>query len=75
MGCSEATYYRRRKQARERARQVRQQAALAVTFARAERFVTELHADLAEAARFQAVMAAIIGGDGGGSRPRHLILK
>ena len=38
-GCSRSTWYRRRAK-------TRQEAALAATFTRAERFVAELHADL-----------------------------
>ena len=53
-GCSRSTWYRRRANAR-------QQAVLAATFARAECFVADLQADLAEATRCQAAMAAIIG--------------
>jgi hypothetical protein len=49
-----ARYYRRQAKAR-------QEAALVVTFARAGRYVGALQADLAEAARCQAVAAAIIG--------------
>jgi hypothetical protein len=57
MGVSRSTYYRRRKQAREREVLAARQAAVE----RASAFVAELQAELAEAARCQAVMAAIFG--------------
>jgi hypothetical protein len=53
-GISRSTWYRRRAKARE-------QAALASTCTRAEAFVRQLQAELAEAARCQAVAAGIIG--------------
>jgi hypothetical protein len=53
-GCSRSTWYRRRAKAR-------QQAALAATFSRAELFVGQLQAELAEAGRCHAVMAAVFG--------------
>jgi hypothetical protein len=57
LGISRSTYYRRRKQARERAAAV----SLNSTIARASAFVAELQAELAEVDRCQAVTAAIIG--------------
>jgi transposase-like protein len=57
MGISRSTYYRRRKQARERA-------AVAVqncTITRAEAFTRQLQRELAEVARCQAITAEIIG--------------
>jgi hypothetical protein len=53
LDISRSTFYRRRAKAH-------QQAALAMTFARAERFLADQQADLAEAARCQAVIAGII---------------
>jgi hypothetical protein len=55
-GVSRSTWYRRRKQARERAELAAQQAA----FERAEAFVAQLQAELALAAWRHAEMAAII---------------
>jgi hypothetical protein len=52
-GCSRSAWYRRRAKAR-------QQAALTATFDRAEFFVRQLQAELAEAAWYQATAAAII---------------
>jgi hypothetical protein len=49
----EATWYRRRAKAR-------QQAALAAILTRAEAFVRQLQAELAEAARCHAMAAAVI---------------
>jgi hypothetical protein len=57
LGISRSTYYRRRKQARERVAAV----ALNSTIARASSFVRELQAELAEVDRCQAITAAIIG--------------
>jgi hypothetical protein len=57
LGISRSTYYRRRKQARERAAV----AHLSATCDRASAFVRQLQAELAEVARCQAIMAAIIG--------------
>jgi hypothetical protein len=61
-GISRSTWYRRKAK-------TRQEAALAFETSRrqellssAERFVAELQADLAEAARYQAIAAAIIAG-------------
>jgi hypothetical protein len=56
-GISRSTYYRRRKQSRERAAL----AARAARFVRAEAFAAQLQAELAEVARCHAVMAGIIG--------------
>jgi hypothetical protein len=55
LGISRSTYYRRRKQARERAA-----VALNSTIARAEAFTRQLQTELAEVARCQAVTAGII---------------
>jgi hypothetical protein len=56
-GISRSTWYRRRKQARER----EALASLNNTCARAEAFVRRLQAELATAAQRQAVAAGIIG--------------
>ena len=56
MGVSRSTYYRRRKQAREQAAVAAQNC----TIARAEAFVRQLQAELAEVAPCQAIMTAII---------------
>ena len=56
-GVSRSTYYRRRKQARERAAA----AHLSATCDRASAFVAQLQAELAEVARCQAVMTGIFG--------------
>jgi hypothetical protein len=61
-GVSRSTWYRRRKKVQETCKfPAAQNLAGSATFARAESFVAALQADLAEAARCQAVMAAIIG--------------
>jgi hypothetical protein len=52
-GISRSTWYRRRAK-------VREQAALASTCTRAEAFICQLQAELAEAARCHAVAAGII---------------
>ncbi len=52
-GISRSTWYRRKAKAR-------QEAALAATLSRAERFVAELQADLARASTLQAQCAAIL---------------
>jgi hypothetical protein len=52
-GISRSTWYRRRAKARE-------QAVLAATLTRAEAFIRQLQAELAEAARCQRIAAAVI---------------
>ena len=52
-GISRSTWYRRRAKARE-------QAALTATLTRAEVFVRQLQAELAEAARCHAIAATVI---------------
>jgi hypothetical protein len=58
---SRSTWYRRRKQAREATARQCATAATERTFTRAEAFTRQLQADLAKAARSQAIMAGIIG--------------
>jgi hypothetical protein len=61
-GCSRSTWYRRGNRVRERAAVVARYATRrADRFARAEVFVRQLQAELAEVARCQAVIAAIMG--------------
>jgi hypothetical protein len=59
-GCSRSTWYRRRKQARERAALAIETNRRRLVLSRAEAFVTRLQAELAEAARCHAIMAGII---------------
>jgi hypothetical protein len=60
-GCSRSTWYRRRKQAREREAQAFETSHRRAVLARAEAFTSQLQADLAMAGRRHAEMAAIIG--------------
>ena len=60
-GISRSTWYRRRKQARERAALVRAVAAHDAVLDRLDWQLAELRNDLAEAARCQAIAASIIG--------------
>ena len=66
-GVSRSTWYRRRKQARERAaladlnRSITR-ATLNSVITRASSFVAQLQRELAEVARWEAITAAIIGG-------------
>jgi hypothetical protein len=58
---SRSTFYRRRKQARELAALAFEPSRRLEVLSRAESFTRQLQAELAEAARCQAVIAAIIG--------------
>jgi hypothetical protein len=59
-GISRSTWYRRRKQAREREALVVESARRHALLSRAEAFTRQLQAELAEAARCHWLMAAII---------------
>ena len=61
LGVSRSTYYRRRKQARERAALAFETNRRRLVLSRAEAFVADLQTELAEAARCQAIAAGIIG--------------
>ena len=61
-GVSRSTWYRRRKKAREtRGFSAALNGKVSLPLSRASAFVAQLQAELAEAARLQAVTAAIIG--------------
>ena len=60
-GISRSTWYRRRAKAREAMARQWALASVERTFTRAEAFVAELQADLAEASRCHAIAAVIIG--------------
>jgi hypothetical protein len=59
-GISRSTWYRRRNQAREREVLAAKRSGFSRSLSRAEAFVAALQADLAEAARCQAAMGALL---------------
>jgi hypothetical protein len=60
LGVSRSTYYRRRKQAREREAVAAATATRSAVLDRLEWQLADLRADLAEAAKYQAITAGII---------------